>query len=417
MTTPNEREILRDLGGKLAEAAAGQDRAAKAELWRRNNDRDPVRPMVWITEIPWHELAAKDDFLHGRCEDPFLREVEVGLRQQLFQWQHFPADMILDDCVFYPQAWYSSEIGLNVNEDTLQQHEQGGIVSHHYKAQISEPEDIEKIRMPEVRRLDEETGRRRATLEEIFEGIIPVHMRGIRHIWFTPWDRLYTLVDMTEMMYEMIERPDFVSALVSRYVDALTHELDQFEALGLLHCDPTNIRVGSGGYAYSQDLPVDAAENRQAKCSDLWGCGNAQIFAEISPEMHWEFSLQHEMRWLERWGITYYGCCEQLHEKAEILKRIPNLRKVSCSPRCDIPKAREYGMDDYVLSVKPNPAVVATDGWTPEAARNQIRQILRDTAGTASEIILKDISTIRDDPQRLDDWNRVVMDEVEKVAG
>ena len=215
-----------------------------------------------------------------------------------------------------------------------------------------------------------------------------------------------------KMMYEMIERPDFVNALVSRYVDALTHELDQFEALGLLHCDPTNIRVGSGGYAYTSDLPEDAAASRPARCGDLWGCGNAQIFAEISPDMHWEFSLRHELRWIRRWGLAYYGCCEQLHDKVDLLKRIPNLRKVSCSPRCDIPKAREHGMDDYVLSVKPNPAVLATDDWSPDAARKQIRRILAETEGCAAEVILKDISTVRDDPRRLFDWNRVVMEEV-----
>jgi hypothetical protein len=297
-------------------------------------------------------------------------------------------------------------------EETLQQHDAGGIRSHRYLPQITEPEDIEKIRMPEVRRLDEVTAQRRSLLEEVFEGIIPVRKRGIRHIWFTPWDLLFTLVDMTEMMYAMVERPEFVHALVSRYVDARLHELDQVEALGLLHCDPTNIRVGSGGYAFSSDLPVDAAAARQARCSDIWGCGNAQIFAEVSPEMHWAFSLQHEMRWLRRWGLTYYGCCEQLHEKVSVLRRIPNLRKVSCSPRCDIPKAREHGMDDYVLSVKPNPAVLATDGWTPEIARRQIRQLQRETEGCAAEFILKDISTVRDEPQRLSDWNRVVMEEV-----
>jgi hypothetical protein len=26
--------------------------------------------------------------------------------------------------------------------------------------------------------------------------------------------------------------------------------------------------------------------------------------------MHEEFALQYEKRWLERFGLTYYGCCE-----------------------------------------------------------------------------------------------------------
>ena len=44
----------------------------------------------------------------------------------------------------------------------------------------------------------------------------------------------------------------------------------------------------------------------------MWGCSNAQIFSEVSPKMHWEFALEHDLRWLRRWGLNYYGCCEPL---------------------------------------------------------------------------------------------------------
>ncbi len=236
---------------------------------------------------------------------------------------------------------------------------------------------------------------------------------GIKHIWFTPWDRLFRVVNMPAMMIDMIERPDFVNALVGAYVDAKLCELEQIESLGLLDDGLDNIRVGSGAYAYTYDLPGKDFDPGHARCRDLWGCGNAQIFSEVSPEMHWEFSLQHEIRWLQRWGLTYYGCCEQLHDKIQLLDRIPNLRKFSLSPRCDIRRARERGADRYVLSVKPNPAVMAVDDWTPEIARRQIRGILEATEGAAAELILKDISTIRDDPARLEDWARVAMEEVE----
>ncbi len=39
--------------------------------------------------------------------------------------------------------------------------------------------------------------------------------------------------------------------------------------------------------------------------------------------MHWEFGLKHELRWLERWGLTYYGCCEPLDVKVGILRASP----------------------------------------------------------------------------------------------
>lgn len=414
--TKSDREILRDLGRQVAEAAAGQDKATKAELWRRNNDLDPVRKMVWFTEVPWHELRPVREELVCRCTDPWLRELEDKLRCTLYQWRHFPADMILDDFIPCAKVWKSTGIGLKSVDHTLAQHEGGGIQAHQWSPQFSGLEDVAKIRMPEVTYDAQETARRHNLLSGIFEGIMPVRVEGIRHIWFTPWDRLFELVDMTHMMMAMIDEPDFVNALVARYVDALMHELDQIEALGLLDEGLTNLRVGSGGYAFTNDLPGDDYDPDRVRCQDLWGCGNAQIFAEVSPDMHWEFSLQHELRWLERWGLTYYGCCEQLHVKLGVLKRIPNLRKFSVSPRCDIRKARENGADDYVLSIKPNPAFIAGDDWSPDQVRRQIRELLEASDGATAELIFKDISTIRDDPRRLDDWSRIAMEEVERAA-
>ncbi|MEZ5276995.1 MAG: hypothetical protein R3F07_11495 [Opitutaceae bacterium] len=410
-----DREILRSLGRQMAEEVMRQDRAAKAEMWRRNNDRDPVRKMVWLTEVPWHELRPHRQELVCLCTEPWLRELEDELRRTLYQWRHFPVDMILDDHIPCRKVWHSTGIGLVPRDRTLAQHDLGGIQAHHWESQIRGPDDIGKIRMPTVTYDAVETARRFHVLSGIFEGILPVKIVGIKHIWFTPWDRLFSLVDMTEMMMAMIEAPDFVNALVSRYVDASMHELDQVEALGLLGNGVDNIRVGSGAYAYTGDLTGKGAEADPVRCRDIWGCGNAQIFSEVSPDMHWEFSLKHELRWLERWGMNYYGCCEQLHGKIHLLDRIPNLRKFSLSPRCDIRKAREAGADKYVLSIKPNPALVAVDDWSPERARRQIRGILEATEGATAELVFKDISTVRNDPQRLDDWARVAMEEVERA--
>ena len=100
---------------------------------------------------------------------------------------------------------------------------------------------------------------------------------------------------------------------------------------------------------------------------NMWGCSNAQIFSEVSPEMHWEFALEHDVRWLERWGLTYYGCCEPLDSKIDILRRIPNLRKISISPWCDTDRAGRA--DRHRLRDEPQaqPAVLAEDTWHPGA--------------------------------------------------
>ena len=126
---------------------------------------------------------------------------------------------------------------------------------------------------------------------------------------------------------------------------------------------------------------------------NMWGCSNAQIFSDVSPQMHWEFAVEHDMRWLTRWGLTYYGCCEPLDRKIEILRRIPNLRKISITPWADTASAVAQVGTDYVLSRKPNPNVFARDAWNPELARQQLVDFLDASRGCHRELIMKDIST------------------------
>ena len=53
---PVEKETLRGLARELAAIAALPVHKEKAGLWRKLNDLESVRPMVWINEIPWHEM-------------------------------------------------------------------------------------------------------------------------------------------------------------------------------------------------------------------------------------------------------------------------------------------------------------------------------------------------------------------------
>jgi len=132
--------------------------------------------------------------------------------------------------------------------------------------------------------------------------------------------------------------------------------------------------------------------------------------------MHEEFALQHELRWLERFGLTYYGCCEPLHKKIPILKKIPNLRKISISPWADLNQAVQNIGNQYVLSLKPSPAIFAVDDWDLDEARRQLVSSLEKTKGCSVEVIMKDISTCRNEPQRLWDWAKMAQEVTEEYA-
>ncbi len=406
-----DRELLRQLALEVAEIATLPVHAEKAQLWTGLNDLKSSRPMIYINEICWNEMNV-DDELTLQCKHPWARRQENGMRHQLYLWRHMPGDMVFSDHFNCPLAVRSTSFGISEDVDIVKTDDTNSTVSRHFKVQIQTEDDLEKIRMPTITYDKQITARQYEAMCDLYEGIMPVQKTGQRHIWFTPWDFLIRWYGIEAAMLDMIDRPDFVHAAVARMVDAWMIELDQFEELNVLALDSVNERVGSGGYGYVSCLPGDNYNSAHVHPHNMWGCSNAQIFSEVSPQMHWDFAIEHDLRWLKRWGLTYYGCCEPLDGKMDLMRRIPNLRKISISPWCNFKRAIDEIGDDYVISFKPSPAILATDTWNPGAARRDIREILDLAGGKCHiEIVMKDISTVRYQPQRLWEWSEIAMEE------
>ena len=410
-----DKDVLRRLAEELAPITVLPVHREKARLRQKLNDLQSERPMVWINEIPWHEMNV-DGELTLLTEHPWARDQERELRRTLYQWRHLPGDMILSDFLVCPLAVHSTDFGIIEDVDVVKTDEASDIVSRHYHIQIRDFADLEKIKMPVVTHNELATHHRYQAMCDVFGDILPVRKLGQTHIWFTPWDYLCRWWGIQEAMMDLIERPDLVNAAVERMVDAWMVELDQFVALNALALDCNNTRIGSGGYGHTHELPGPDYDPDYVRPHNMWGCSNAQVFSEVSPQMHWEFALRHDLRWLERWSLTYYGCCEPLHQKIDLLRKIPNLRKISASPRCDSHRfVREVGTD-YVLSRKPNPAILAEDDWQPHRARQEMVEFLEVARGCHVELIMKDISTVRYEPHRLWEWAAIAMEVAEEFA-
>jgi len=112
--------------------------------------------------------------------------------------------------------------------------------------------------------------------------------------------------------------------------------------------------------------------------------------------------------------MVYYGCCDPLDGKMNEVRMLPNVRKISMSTWVNEERgAAEIGQD-YVYSRKPNPALLADDTFDADAIRENLtttRDICRKN-NCALELILKDLSTIRREPHRLDQWAKIAMDVV-----
>jgi hypothetical protein len=411
----SEKTVLRRLAEEVAAIAADPSHRWKAELWRRLNDRESVRPMVWINEIPWHEMDVDGELTLLTCH-PWARSQERDLRRLIYQWRHMPGDMIVSDFLACPLAVHSTDFGILEEVDVVRTDAESDIVSRHFHKQIHDFADLDKIRMPQVTHDRQATEYSYAAMCELYGDIMPVRKVGQTHIWFTPWDYLIRWWGIEEAMVDMYERPDLVHAAVERMVDAWIVELDQFVDQNLLSLDCDNTRIGSGGYGYTSALPGEDFDPAYVRPHNMWGCSNAQIFSEVSPRFHWEFALEHDLRWLDRWGMNYYGCCEPLDGKADLLKRIPRLRKVSVTPWCKTGRAVEVIGPHWVISRKPNPAIFAEDQWNPVRARQDLRDFLDQAQGCHVELIMKDISTVRRQPERLWDWARIASEVAEEYA-
>ncbi len=397
---PNsDKEILRELGRRIVEIATSPINEEYKERQKSINDLKMVKPIVYIYEIPWHEMDVYGE-LTLKTKHPLCRRYEERLRRIIYKWNHrlgvpvedprfeYPG---LDPVIVQPLQDYIRDtgFGLYVQEDVLKTDERNPVVSHRFHIQIKSEEDIEKIKMPKVTFDYERAEREYQMLYDIFDGIIPVEKRGISSFWFAPWDELVQWTGVKEILIDMYRRPDYVHKLIDRMVDAWLHRLDQYEKLGLL-----------------RDHPMK-----------LWGVGAAQVFAATSPAMHEEFALKHERRWYERWGFNYYGCCEPLHHKVEVLRRnIPRLRKISMSPFIDFDKAVENVRDEFVFAWKPNPAVLAASTWDPEIVRKDMERKLKRARefNCIVEIHMKDISTVKYQPQRLWEWAQIASEVAEK---
>ena len=68
---------------------------------------------------------------------------------------------------------------------------------------------------------------------------------------------------------------------------------------------------------------------------------------------------------------------------------------------------------------KPNPAVLAEDTWHLDKAEHELENVLSKAKahGCVVEVIMKDISTVRYQPQRLWEWARMATEVTERYGG
>ncbi len=410
MGNAKDSAILRELAARTAEIAALPVQEEKRRLWRALNALKPKRPMVAIDQVCWNEMNV-DGALNLNCADPSLRKYEERLRRILFQWEHFPVDMVVEPTLDVPMAITNTGFGIEIDEETVVTDPTNDVVGHHFNNQFQSDSDLEKLRVPRITHDPAETERRLAAAHEIFDGTLKVRPWGVDP-YLSLWDPISQWMGVEGALYAIMDRPAFMHALVGRMTEGYLSMLDQLEQQGLL-CQPQSLIHCTG--AYTTELPAPGYNPRRPRTKDIWMFGLAQMFATVSPAMFREYEVDYASRICARFGLVYYGCCDPLHGKMKEVRMIPHVRKVSMSPWANQERgAAEIGTT-YVFSRKPNPAFLATTSFDPVMVRGDLektRDICRESRSPL-ELILKDISTVKYEPARLFQWARIAMEVVQ----
>ncbi len=402
--------IVRELAARVADIAALPVQEEKRELWRKLNARRPVRPMVMIDQVCWNEMNVHDE-LTVRCTDKECRGYEDQLRRILYQWKHFPVDMVVEPFIRVPKAITNTGFGVKTEDHTVATDSSNSVVSHEYTNQFRTDDDLEKVKCPQVSHDGNETKRRLTVAHELFDGLLEVRPEGTG-VAIQVWDPISSWMGVENALWALIDRPEFMHKLTARIINGYLSMLDQLEDQGLL-CGQQSLIHCTG--AYTDDLPAPGYNPEKPRTKDLWTFGLAQMFSTVSPDMFKEYEVDYISKICERFGLVYYGCCDPLDGKMNEVRMIPNVRKVSMSPWVNEERgAKEIG-GQFVYSRKPSPALVAFEAYNPDLVRKELMttRTICEKHGCPLEFILKDISTVRYEPERLSEWARIAM----QVAG
>jgi hypothetical protein len=410
MFSPGDRDLLRDLARRVAEIAALPVQAERRELWKHHNSLEPVRPMLLVfPEGSWEELLPFGDL---RCEHGMARLFELHLRNRIYYHEHFSDDTVIEREWIVNKEIRSSGWGL----EPRRRESDTSRGAWGFDPVILEPADLEKLRVPEITHEEAETQRRLEIAGELFGDILEIKLVGIAHLSYHLMNEYTALRGFEQVMIDMMEAPEMLHRAMTFLTEGHQRILDQYLEQNLLSLNNDSTYNSTGGSGYTDELPKPGFDPERVRACDIWASAEAQEMAHVSPRMHVEFVMQYERRLLQPFGLTGYGCCEDLSGKLDDVLTIPQIRRISISPFADVERSAERLGRRAILSWKPQPARLI-GRFDEELIRSELRHGLEVARAhdCVIEIILKDTHTCERRPERFDRWLEIARQEIERT--
>jgi len=406
----HDRIILRNLAAQVREIATRPEMVKRRARWVEHNSLRSKEPMMLVfPEGAWEELLP-DHVL--ACYDGQARAVEWELRRRIYTFQHFKDDSVCE------AEWVVdgriTDTGWGLEPIKVQSSDIRGAVR--IQPILNGRDDLRKLRYPDLVYDPVDHNRRLEEMQELFGDLLTIQRKGIALISFHLWSQYIYLRGERDCMTDLIDAPEMIQEAMAFFAEGNKRLLQQMIDLNLLSLNNDNTYQSSGGNGYTDMLPAPGFDPGRIRPCDMWASAESQELASVSPRMHRAFALQYEKELLAPFGLTGYGCCEDLSGKlTDILTLLPNIRRISISPFANVDRSAETLQGKAIFSWKPQPAHLVGH-FDAAAIRAYIRHTLEvcQINGCFLEMILKDTHTCEHHPDRFDEWTRIAREEIER---
>ena len=411
MISSHERRILRSLAKQVAAIAASPIQEERRELWKKHNCLKPTRPMMLVfPEGAWEELLPEKGLA---CEGEEARTIERVLLERIYYHEHFQDDTVIE------KEWIVQKVIRDSGWGLKARHIPSTMARGSWKFDpvIIEPSDLKQLRFPEIIYDEQLTIQKLEHAQYLFGDILDVRLKGVTHLSYHLMQQYTDWRGLEETMLDMHDQPQMLHETMALLQEGHSRVLQQYIDQNLLSLNNDSTYHSSGGNGYTDELPKPDFDPKQVRPSDMWASAESQELAQVGPRQHAEFALQYEKRLLAPFGLSGYGCCEDLSKKLEDVFTIPNMRRISISPFAKVDACAEKLQGDYIFSWKPHPAHLVGE-FDADLIRKSIRQTINVAKlnGCVLEMILKDTHTCEYHPERFSLWTQIAREEI-KHAG
>ncbi|MDF1512242.1 MAG: hypothetical protein P1S60_00385 [Anaerolineae bacterium] len=402
-------DILQGLAEHYVEIAGDPIMVTRRDLWRRHNSLKRTRPLIYVRAFAWQEMPQSN----MQCQDPFFREYENIFRQTIFRYA-FEDDYVVEPWVTVPAVCETPEQGVwglaspRLHSDV----DRGSFV---WEAPLKTENDIERLHNP-VHRINETlTQQRVEKLTNAIGDIVTIDLD--RAPAYRIWNgdistQLAYLRGLEQMMWDMMDRPVWLHQLLAFMRDGILRTHEQAESAG----DWSLSAHQNQAMPYAEELEDPAPNSGPVKRNQLWVFVASQETTAVGPRQFDEFMLQYQIPIMAPFGLAAYGCCEDLTRKIDVLRQIPNLRRIAVSPMADVGKCAAQIGQDYVLSYRPSPTDMVGYGFKPEKIRDMLKWDLEACGDCHVDITLKDVETVQYDQDRIRHWVDITREVIDDLS-